>query len=373
MPETAFFITSQGWGGLEMNTLKLARLLQARGVEIMVVTTAGSPFYQYCQEYFDNIQTIPRPKKYFDCKSAWVLGQMLKHRQVRNVVITDNRDIDVLALARRFVYRNLRLIYQQHMQLGGNKKGLIHTFRYKALEYWVTPLHWLKQQILEKTRFPEERIRVVPLGIDTSRFDNNALSRQQAREQLELPQQCRLLGVIGRIDAKKGQLFLVKALAHLHQQYPDMALLIFGSPTVNDDSSQEYYEQIRRYISAYQLEHAVYMRSSAPETTAFYQAIDIFALPSESETYGMVTIEAMLMQRPVIASNRGGTPEILAQGHYGQLYDYDDIESFCSRVNWIITHADDVNNRCRQACTYAREHFDVQVEVQGIYELLASC
>ena len=68
----------------------------------------------------------------------------------------------------------------------------------------------------------------------------------------------------------------------------------------------------------------------------FYDAIDIFALASYSETFGMVTIEAMASKIPIIASNTGGSIEILENGKFGLLYEYNNLNSFCEKVKWIL-------------------------------------
>lgn len=336
--KVAIFLTSTGWGGLEMNTAKLAKGLQAQGCDIEVIATQGSPFSQKCKQDELNVTYIRRPKKYYDFRGAYRMAKLLKAKKITHVLVTDNRDIDVMSLCKRLFMRSLKLIYQQHMQLGGNKKSWVHTMRYAMLDRWITPLGYMKMQILEMTKFPAERIEVIALGVDTEKFTQSALTQSEARTKLQLPANAKILGVIGRIDPKKGQLFVVEALAQLRKTQPDLQLLIMGNPTINDPEGKAYHDKIQHYIKANDLSEVVHFRSASSDVMPFYKAIDVFVLPSENETYGMVTIEAMLCGLPIVATNTGGTPEVL--DGYGDLFTPYNHTDFIQKIEMALLNTD---------------------------------
>ena len=68
----------------------------------------------------------------------------------------------------------------------------------------------------------------------------------------------------------------------------------------------------------------------------FLAAIDIFVMPSHSETYGMVLVEAMAMQKPVIATNAGGVPEILRYGQDGLLVPPKNINELAGAILYYL-------------------------------------
>ncbi len=338
MKKIAFVITSTGWGGLELNTLKLARQFEKMGYSILFITREETKLNEEATKNFANTTSLKSPKKYFDFKNAFKLARILKKETIDTAIIISNRDIDLLSITKRFFLKDLKIIYQQQMQVGIDKKDFLHTLRYKALQYWVCPLPYLKKEVLEKTKFPQERIKIIPLGIDIENFITKKYSQDEALKKLDINTTAPLIGILGRIDRKKGQDFLVKSIRELRHRNIDIELLIVGSPTINDTDGQQYFSEIKKMIVDEKLEKIVHVREHNSDVHLFYNAIDIFALASYSETFGMVTVEAMAAGVPVIASNKGGSPEILGKGKFGLLYELENINSFCEKVEWILNN-----------------------------------
>ena len=341
MKKIAFYINSPGWGGLEMNTIKLA-LLCAKENEILFIATEGTRTQKEAIEVFKNMITFPKPGKYFDLNGAFALASVLKSNNVRNVFITNSRDIKLLSLVKRFFYKGVKIIYQQQMQIGVNKKDLIHTLRYSSLCAWISPLKYLKEQVLEKTNVPQEKIKVIPLAIDVNYFSSKKYTRQQAFEKLNLTHFSEpLIGIIGRIDPQKGQLFVIKALNELIKKKKKIHLLIFGSPTINEKGGEDYFLEMKEYVRQNDLSNFVHFVPYTKDVKLFYDAVDVFVMASINEAFGMVTLEAMASGVLVIGSNVAGTPEILNNGEFGLVYKLHNIDDFCEKVEWSLSHQDE--------------------------------
>lgn len=371
MKKIAFVITSTGWGGLEMNTIKLAQQFEKLQYKILFITRENTKLFEQANGVFENIQSIKHPSKYFDFKNAYRISKILKRENIDTVLIINNRDIDLVSITKRFFYKELKIIYQQQMQVGVNKKDVLHTLRFKSLHYWISPLPYLKKEVIEKTNFPADRIKVIPLGITVDKFINHKYSKEEARQKLNINNQSILLGLIGRIDPKKGQDFLIKVISELRKRNLNVELLIFGSPTINENSSVKYYQELKKIIVDLDLENAIHFREYSEEVELFYDAIDIFAIASLSETFGMVTIEAMASQLPIIASNTGGSPEILGNGKFGLLYEYDNINSFCKQVEWIFQNKEDADKKARDAQQEAINNYSEVMVAEKISKLIS--
>ncbi len=74
----SILISSNGWGGLEINTLKLARLLTEKGFVINLITQKNSTIYDKGKEIFNSILLFDKIKKYFDFGSAKKISKALK-------------------------------------------------------------------------------------------------------------------------------------------------------------------------------------------------------------------------------------------------------------------------------------------------------
>ena len=78
------------------------------------------------------------------------------HRVV--LVVATDGDLGLAVLCKTLYLSKLRLVYQQHMQLGLAKRGLVHTLRYRALDAWLAPLPGLAQQVLANTRLAARKL-----------------------------------------------------------------------------------------------------------------------------------------------------------------------------------------------------------------------
>ncbi len=341
MKKIAFYINSPGWGGLEMNTIKLASLI-GNNNEVYFIAAEGTRTQKEAAVIFKKMITLPKPGKYFDLKSAHALSVILRSNNLQNVFITNSRDIQLLSLVKRYFYKPVKIIYQQQMQIGVNKKDLIHTLRYSSLHAWISPLKYLKEQVLKKTNVPQEKIKVIPLAIDVAYFSSKLYTRDQAFEKLNLPQFNEpLVGIIGRIDPQKGQLFVIKALNELVKRNKKLHLLIFGSPTINEKGGEEYLFEMKDYVAQHKLNDFVHFVPYSKDVKLFYDAVDVFAMASINEAFGMVTLEAMASGVLVIGSNVAGTPEILNKGEFGLVYQLHNVDDFCKKVEWSLSHQDE--------------------------------
>jgi len=366
----AFIITSTGWGGLEMNVLKLATLLSEKGYSISLITQEKSTIFNKRKDLFFSTILLNNRRKYFNFISAKIISKSLKNEGIRTLMVFDNKDIDVVAWTKRLFYNNLNVIYQQQMQIGINKKDLIHTFRFNSINYWISPLQYLKNEISDRTKFPIERVKVIPLCVDIKKFTHRKYSKQEALQILNIIPQAPLIGIIGRISKKKGQLFLVESLIKLKQMGIDIELLIFGSATINDPECQNYYNDLLKKIKQNKLEDVVHIVKFQEDVSVFYNAVDVFALASHSETFGMVTVEAMLSKLPIIATQSGGTSEILDYGKLGLLYEYENYDDFCKKLIWLISNKIESENMAILAQRTACDKYCQEIEINGIDCLL---
>ena len=364
--------TSTGWGGLEMNTLKLAREIQKHGWEIHFVVKANSRFSLEIAKEFPTILNLEKTKKYFDFRSASKISKYLTMHSITIIFNPYRPDLDLIAWTKRKSKQELRVIHQQHMQIGIPKKGIIQRMRYKSVDIWISPLEWLKQELLEKTTITEDKIRVIPIGVNVEHLLSVSYSREEAQAKLNCSTSDTLLGVIGRIDAKKSQFFLVQAIKSLRDQGENISLLIVGEPTIDDPKGKEYYNSLIRYIDEQNLSDAIFISGFTNNVAQFYAAIDVFVMSSIGETYGMVTLEAMLSKVPVVGTNSGGTPEILGHGTRGALYDVDNLESFKESYQSLMRRISSGELDLEELQAYMAKEFSLQKEVGGVMEILNS-
>jgi glycosyltransferase involved in cell wall biosynthesis len=214
------------------------------------------------------------------------------------------------------------------MQLSFPKKQFFRTWRYRYLDAWCCPLDYLKEQVLANTKMKKEHVFVIPSGIDLSKIVDFPM--EKAREQLNLPQNTNVFGILGRIDPKKGQKLVIEAWEH----FSDAILVIQGDLFTADH--KEYLQEIFDLAERKDLKNRVVFLPFSSKTEVFFSAIDVLIVPSENETVGMVTLEALAHEKPVIGSNIGGTKEILSNDRIGLLFEPNSQEDLRMKISEFL-------------------------------------
>lgn len=364
----AFYCSSLSWGGLEMNTLRHAEWMKERGHEVLLVCVKSTPLYKAAEKSKIRVITVKRSKKNFDFSSALSLKKILKKEGVEVVWFRDKRDLSTIGMAKTFSMRKRKVLYHQAMQIGVRKTHLIHTIRFNKIDAWVTPLLYLKEQIATRTKFNLKRVHVIPLAIDRQRFAKNGLNREDAREKFGFQSNDVVVGIIGRIDPHKAQQFVKNAVADLMDKHPTLKLLIVGNKT--EGEWEDYYKTLKKDVRDNHSNGHVQLLPFMDDVTTFYNAIDVFVMSSAKETFGMVTIEAMMSGKKIIGSNTCGTLELLHDGKFGYYFTPNQPETFKVALLKILNNPLQAEKKSKAAQAYAETNFDHNNECNLLEEVL---
>jgi D-inositol-3-phosphate glycosyltransferase len=307
LPKIGFYCSSISWGGLEMNSLRYAKAFQSEGIPIQVYLVEGTALFQHAIELELPVISIPRNKKYFGFKRARQLARQFETDGIDIVHFRDNRDLDFLGWVKFFSSRKIKLVYHQAMQLGVSKKDFLHTMRFNRIDAWVSTLNYMQKQVLTHTRFPSDKLHVIPLG--TSIDGSSTLSKEKAREALNLITDKFLVGVVGRLDEKKGQLEVIQAISSVKKSNKNFRVVFIGDKTKNE--ADDYVKKLNEAVAKDQLHDLISFLPHQSNMQQLYRAFNLVIVPSWEETFGTVTIEAMASGVPIIGSNTAGTAEIL--------------------------------------------------------------
>ncbi|PHR48787.1 MAG: hypothetical protein COA32_04765 [Fluviicola sp.] len=361
-----YFCASNSWGGLEMNQLRNAIWMKERGHEVLILGLKGSRLIQEAENSGVNVAFVQKHKKYYDFKKAFHLKKLIKLKGISHLILRDPKDISLGVTAKRLLKNRLFLAYFMEMQLGINKNDLIHTWRFKGLDLWSCPLHFLENQVKELTNFPAAKTKVIPSAMDLSKFQDLP-DQKYAREKLGLPQDQILFGLIGRLDPFKGHLLLMNAFELLPEELRNKISLVFLGEKMNPDIDN-FYDRLMERIKEDTFKSSVYILPFRKDVETFYAAIDAFVMASKAETFGMVTIESMASGTPVIGSNAGGTPELLDNGKRGLLFETMNKESLTEAIKHFVNNYDYDPNELKssvkqyghhQVCQLVEKHLNL--------------
>ncbi len=176
-------------------------------------------------------------------------------------------------------------------------------------------------------KWPDDRIETLHNRIDVVATRRQLLLRDDARARLGISKNAYVIGNAGRLHPDKDQATLIEAFARARGALPeDSILLILGQGRLES--------QLQALTVQLGVAGQVRFAGQVPDARTLFRALDVFALSSDHEPFGMVVLEAMAAGVPVIATDCGGPPEILRG--VGTLFPQRDVTAL---ANQLIAHA----------------------------------
>ena len=142
------------------------------------------------------------------------------------------------------------------------------------------------------------------LDVDAARSE--LVSRDEARSYLRLPKEAWVIGNVGRLHPDKDQRTLIQGFADaLPMLRADCLLAIGGQGRLEDE--------LKELVKKLGLDDRVCFLGQVKDARRYFRAFDVFALTSVREPFGMVLLEAMAANVPIISSESGGAPEVVSE------------------------------------------------------------
>jgi len=320
---------------------------------------------------------------------GWLKTELDK-RRVETVVIPQPHSLDV-----RWLLQVLRLLKERHIDVMhshefatnvyatllskitgvpsvatahgknyyGDKWRRRAAYRFTARHSTMVAVsHDLKRFLTEQIGIPPRNIRVVHNGIDLRQYSINAAS-SASRADLGIGASQRVIGTVGNLFAVKGQTYLLKACKALADAYPNIALLIAGEG--------EELSSLRKEASDLGIADNVKFLGFRSDVPSLLQAMEVFVLPSLSEGLPLSLLEALALQKPVVATNVGGIPEIVQDGLAGFLVPPGSPEALAERILLLLRSPATADRFGKAGRRRVEEAFDVAKmieEYQSLYE-----
>ncbi len=311
-------LISNSWGALEQTVLGDVRFLMKNGMKVSFLVREGSPLDQHIKMESPQIRLVycsPNVRTYLDTSLFRQLRQLVDKEGVNLVHCHQSIYLGSIVPA-LMARRHVALVLSRHSLNHQNKRDPLHSILYRRVDYLLVLSNAMKRNLFSTYPLPEKKLRIVTPAIEVERFNPNLVDRMQMRKEWGVPDDTFLVGLVGRIDPRKGQDVIVKALAQVRKNYPDVMGVMVGNETPGLDGS--YLGELKESIRQLRLEDSILVMPALKEIPEVLAALDLFVMPSWTEAFGLVAIEAMAMGVPCILG-RGGSAEEMARGSGAEL------------------------------------------------------
>jgi len=182
---------------------------------------------------------------------------------------------------------------------------------------------------------PSAQALVVGNGVDLKSF--YSIPRDNARNELGLPPDARVLVSVGGLVERKGFHRVIDCLPALLKRFPDLHYLIVGGPCPEGDMT----DQLRSQVDVLGLADRVHFLGSLPPERLHVplSAADVFVLATSNEGWANVFLEAMACGLPVVTTRVGGNAEVVCSDDLGKVVPFGDKDALTSAIAAALTRS----------------------------------
>lgn len=208
-----------------------------------------------------------------------------------------------------------------------------------------------------------KKMCVIENGIDFSKFKDSDKYRIETRRKLNIKDNEIVIGVVGRLSEQKDPLTSIKAFKIIKEKYKNTKLLFVGSGELED--------KVIEYAKTNKLNEDVIITGWVDCVEKYIPAFDIAILPSKWEGFGLVIIEYMACDKPIIACNVGGIADIIKNEENGYLIKCEDREDLAEKISILIEDKEIIKEMLQKNKNY-QKRFDIKNLVKKHIELINS-
>jgi glycosyltransferase involved in cell wall biosynthesis len=213
-------------------------------------------------------------------------------------------------------------------RIAGWARRLNRRLQYHSLHRGITVSEGNRQLLIGEYGFPDRRLTLIRNAVDTLHFCPNPDDRA-FRTSFGMPADVPLIGMAARLTATKGQAILLAALPLIWATNPHVHVALAGA------GDQE--AELRLLAASLLRPEQVHFLGALADVRPFLAALDLFVLPSLVEGLPFAVLEAMAMQRAVVAAAVGGTPEAVVDGVTGLLVAPANSSQLASAINRVLS------------------------------------
>lgn len=212
----------------------------------------------------------------------------------------------------------------------------------------------------------EEKVTIIPNGININEFNIN-ISKKEVRKKLGLSNDNNIILFLGHLSPHKGPEILLESLPLILKEIPQTEIIFIGKGILK--------EKLQNKAKKLQIEKKIKFLGEIWDNSTkslYFRASDVFVLPSLSESFGIVNLEAMAFGIPIVASNVGGVPDLIQNDVNGYLFPPNDIKRLSELLIYTLKNKNKVEKMAKRNISKVKDYSweKIAKKTELIYEEL---
>ena len=262
------------------------------------------------------------------------------------------------------------IIHTVHGFAFHDQEPLYRQILFRSLERlasrWCDKMIFISQPLIDwalrERIVGKEKILRVYSGIELDLFRPVTGERKnRIRKKWKLKRNDAVIGIVSKLWDGKGHAVLINAFKELKKEIKDARLVIVGEGYL--------YDELLRMVDMHCLKDSVLFTGFQMDVSEIISTFDVAVLPSFFEGMGRVLLEAMAMEKPVVASRVGGIPDLLEHGINGFLVRPGNVEELTEALKKILTDKGLAESMGKQGRKRIKEQFSADVMAQSVEKL----
>lgn len=292
------------------------------------------------------VEVIPYPvmrRKYFNPKGICEYGTNLIKYSRLLAKIAKKKKIDVIhtntaaVLEGCYIKRKLKIpqLWSIHEIIVSPR--IMFKFTSKLIarfsDITVTVSSAAKKHLESSGYFKKDAVKVIYNGVDSTYFspDNDG---SYLRREWEIPEDARVIGMMGRVNSWKGQRDFLEAANILMGKHKNLYTIFVGSAFEGEEWREK---ELANAIAESPYKDRIILSSYRSDNKAVYQICDIFVLPSTNpDPLPTVVLEAMASGKPVVGYRHGGICEMVKDGYNGLLAEIRNPKDLSEKIDSLL-------------------------------------
>ncbi len=302
-------------GGLELHVAHISTFLSLKH-KVLALLNTHSKLEPLFKEKNIAYTKFSRDSLFTKIATAKKIATLIDKEAIDIIHVHWTKDLVIAVLAKKLASKKVKIVQSRHMRMTLKKDDIFHRYIYRNIDLMFAVTKQVAQELEDLIPLHvRPKIEQIYLGVNEVKgYSSEQI--QAFRNEHKMQGFC--VGIIGRIEPRKGQYLVMEAVNTLE----NVSAYIVGH-AMND----EYLEQLQEKASA-----KVHFLGFMKEPNLFYQACDVIILATDCETFGLVLIEAMKNEIAVIGANNCGALEIIEDGKNGLLFENANASSLAQTI-----------------------------------------